>query len=261
MRVLLRVLPGVLCLGSMAMADAPLVYCKGAVCGEGGPRAYAYHVDSPGYPMMEFEVGTNYLKPEHYNNVLSPPGWRFTVEDKGMSHDHGGFTSHGRVSPGPCKCLTAGRVHWWTKDPQYAIESFTFGFDLRWNPEDLGWSLLTRREGPPPKFDTFTQSWDAAVGMGKGPLHGPSVPASANETIKKAKCKVKNGAVKKATVNVKNARPGEQYTCTLDTQQEITKKAKPSGKIRFKFAGDDAPPCGHNGATVRERYKSFDCSC
>ncbi len=257
----LRILVGAVCVASLAQADAPLVYCEGTACGGGGERAYTYPIDSASYPMMEFEVGTDDPNPRSYTNVLTPKGWSFKVLEEGMGHDHGGFTLHGRVSPGPCRCLTQGRVRWWTDDPQYAAESFTFGFDHKWRPEDVGWNLLTRREGPPPKFFRFREFWDAQVGTGAGPLHGPSAPSSGDLAIRKAKCKVRKGAVKKATVMVKNAGPNAEHRCTLHTGQELIKRSKNNGKLRFKFKGGNAPPCGSNGATVRERYKSFDCDC
>ena len=105
-----------------------------------------------------------------------PTGWSFAVEQVGMHHAHGVFTPHGELSPGPCWCLTAGSVHWWTDDPAYAVEFFTFGFDHEWAPEDAGWDLLTRREGPPPEYYEFHEDWEFIVGVYYGPLHGPSTP-------------------------------------------------------------------------------------
>jgi len=161
------------CLGSFAMADGPLIDCVGSACGGGGPTAYAYLVDSVSYPMMEFRVGTNDLDPAHYTNVLIPPGWQFAVEEVWMAHLHGVHTPHGEVSPGPCWCLTAGSARWWTDDPALAVEYFTFGYDHSWLSEDVGWELITRREGPPPEYYTFHEFWDNPVGCGAGPVHGP----------------------------------------------------------------------------------------
>jgi hypothetical protein len=160
-----------------AAADAPLVFCECTASGTHG-GAYAYHIDSGSYPMMEFVVGTNDLGPTNYSNIALPAGWHFNLEPFGMSHAHGVFTPHGEQSPGPCYCLTAGQARWWTDDPQYAIEFFTFAFDHPWPAEDVGWELHTRRPGPPPQWYTFTPFWDAPVGGGGGPLHGPYPPAS-----------------------------------------------------------------------------------
>ena len=175
MKTLLRMILvlAVSTLGSSAFADAPLIHCVGAGCGGIGPTAYAYDIDSASYPMMDFRIGTNDMNPAHYMNVLIPPGWSFAVEERPMSHLHGVHTPHGEVSPGPCWCQTAGSVHWWTENPEFAVEFFTFGYDHTWKPEDVGWSLLTRREGPPPSYYEFQPFWDAAVGMGMGPMHAP----------------------------------------------------------------------------------------
>jgi len=100
---------------------------------------------------------------------------RFAVEPVPMAHMHTTKTPHGRVSPGPCRCLTQGRVRWWANDPADAIEFFTFGFDHPWPSEDVDWILETRRENPPlpPELRTFRADWDAAVGWGYGPVHAP----------------------------------------------------------------------------------------
>ncbi len=163
----------VIALCAQVWADAPLVYCQ---CSQGeyhGPGHFAYPIDSASYPMMEFTVGTNDLIPSNYDNVLTPPGWNFAVEEVGMSHGHAVYAYHGQLSDGPCWCLTDGRARWWTDDPAHAVEFFTFGFDHPWVAEDVGWALTTRREGPPPEHFIFMEDWDAAVGSGAGPLHGP----------------------------------------------------------------------------------------
>ncbi len=159
--------------GSTAFADAPLIFCEGSGCGGSGPGTYAYPIDSGSYPMMDFRVGTNDLNPDHYTNTLIPRGWSFAVEERPMSHAEGVHTPHGDVSPGPCWCQTAGSVHWWTDDATLAVEFFTFGYDHPWKPEDVGWNLLTRREGPPISYYEFQPFWDAGVGTGMGPVHAP----------------------------------------------------------------------------------------
>ncbi|MFH1747196.1 MAG: hypothetical protein ABIG44_09160 [Planctomycetota bacterium] len=180
MKALVRVSLGILCLVVTVQADAPLIFCVGSGCGGDGSRVYAYEVDSVSYPMVEFTVGTNDLNPVHYTNVLIPPGWQFAVENVGMSHACGFCTPHGEISPGPCYSLTAGRVRWWTDNETQAVEMFTFGFDHGWGAEDVGWVLLTRREGPPPQYYTFFEFWDNPVGGGGGPVHGPYAPYPLN---------------------------------------------------------------------------------
>ncbi len=158
---------------SLVRADAPMVHCECAAGGGSGPTRYAYRVDSGSYPVMEFRVGTNDLERANYAAVMVPEGWSFDVEPNGAGHACGVRTPHGEVSSGPCFGLTLGTAVWSTKDPALAIEFFTFGYDHPWNCEDVGWTLETRREGPPPTYYTFHEHWDVAVGTGYGPLHGP----------------------------------------------------------------------------------------
>jgi hypothetical protein len=94
----------------------------------------------------------------------------------GLIHDCGFFTPPGQIAHEPCFSLTMATAHWWTDDPEHAVEVFTFGFNHPWPPEDVGWQLLTRRPGPPPEFYTFMPFWDAPVGTGEGPVHGPWPP-------------------------------------------------------------------------------------
>jgi hypothetical protein len=166
-------LVGIVASGSIAVADAPLVFCQ---CSQGefhGPRYYAYFVDAISYPMIEFRVGTNDLDPANYTNVTSPPGWQFAVEPTGLNHACGLFSYHGEPSLGVCDGITTGCLRWWTDDVAYAVELFTFEFEHPWRAEDVGWMLTTQRPGPPPEQDIFFEDWGNPVGMGCGPLHGP----------------------------------------------------------------------------------------
>jgi len=162
------------CLGLIGPKDAPLVYCNGWVFCGNGPRMYLYPIDSCSYPMMEFRVGTDDLNAANYTDVLIPEGWQFAVEEVGMNHACGLHAPYGELSAGPCYSLTLGSAHWWTDDPAYAVEFFTFGYDHPWPPEDTAWELITRREGPPPEYYVFHEFWDAPVATGMGPVHGPT---------------------------------------------------------------------------------------
>lgn len=174
MSLLAMAVPWLIGVGSLACADAPLIYCTGAESGGNGPTRYAYRVDAASFPMMEFQVPTSDLDRTNYTNMIMPPGWEFAVEQVPGSHAHKVKTPHGKVSPGPCRCLTAGSVRWWTEDPVLAVEFFTFGYDHPWVSEDVGWDLTTQRDGPPPTSFGFSERWDAPVGTGIGPVHGPS---------------------------------------------------------------------------------------
>ncbi len=162
--------------GASALADAPLVHCQSSANGEHG-GTYTYLVDAVSYPMLEFCVGTNDPDRERYSNVVVPPGWHFAVEPVGMAHAHGIYTPNGEVSPGPCYCLTTARVRWWTDDPAASVEYFSFSFDHPWAAEDVGWHLRCFRAEPPEYFGFF-EFWDALVGIGCGPLHGPYAPGT-----------------------------------------------------------------------------------
>ncbi len=154
-------------------ADAPQVLCTGSECGGSGPRQYAYEVDSADNPMTDFRIGTNDLHPGNYTNLLTPENWFFSVEQVRINHSHGNNTPHGEISPGPwCYCRTKGSVHWWTEDPALAVVSFTFGYDYFSTSYDVGWTLETQH-GEPPEVYTFYEDWQAPVGMGSGPVHGP----------------------------------------------------------------------------------------
>ena len=178
MRALLRIAAvlAACCLGSSASPDAPLIFCVGNHCGGDGLCEYAYLVDSVSYPIVEFRVGTSDLNMENYTNVLIPEGWYFEIVEHPMGHACGLHANHGEYSDGPCYSVTPGSAHWWTDDPEYAVEFFTFGFDHPWTSEDVSWEEITRREGPPPEYYTFYEWWDAPVGTGSGPVHGPYGP-------------------------------------------------------------------------------------
>ena len=130
-------------------------------------------------------------------------------------------------------------------------------FDLSWHTIDGG-GVMFSTGGAFELSGTIAQPDAGTVSGGAFELAGGFWPGggeggggcNGGESITKAKCKTRRGAVKKAIVLVKNGTPGEDYTATLDTGQELVKTAKKSGKAKFKFSGDDAPPCGANGVTV-----------
>ena len=73
----------------------------------------------------------------------------------------------------------------------------------------------------------------------------PPGGCNGKETIKKAKCKTKRGAVKKVIVLVKNGTPGEVYTATLTAANSSKRRprttARPSSPSRVTIAPDAAP--------------------
>ncbi len=162
------------CPALLARADVapPQVLCTGSENGGSGPRQYAYEVDADGFAITEFMVGTNDLNSDNYTNLLIPENWNFAIEQVGMAHAHGTKTPHGSISLGPCYCLTYGRVRWWTEDVTNAVGSFTFGYDHPWFSEDVGWGLSTPTTWMPWPPE-FYEHWQAPVGTGFGPVHGP----------------------------------------------------------------------------------------
>jgi hypothetical protein len=165
---------GLVCPAALASVGvAPMIHYIGSESGGAGPRQYAYDIDSAGHPMTEFQVGTNDLEIADYTNVLIPPNWQFAVESVHMGHIDDVSTPRGQVSPGPCRCLTRGSVRWWTDEPLSAVEAFVFGYDHPWSSEDVGWTLVTSPEDPMPNPYVLRENWDAPVGTGLGPVHGP----------------------------------------------------------------------------------------
>ena len=164
--------------GSPAWAGDPTVSCGCSQGGFHGPGHYEFALDSAGYPVWEFFVGTNDIDPANYTNVLIPPGWNFAIESWGFSQSYGSFTYHAYMPGTPSFGLTAGSAHWWTDDPACQIQSFTFGFDHPWVSQDVGWGLIVRWGGSPPDL-WFAESWEEPVGRGAGPLHGPGHAAEA----------------------------------------------------------------------------------
>jgi len=79
--------------------------------------------------------------------------------------------------------------------------------------------------------------------------------------IKKAKCNTKSAKVEKVIVVAKKATPRRDCTATLDTGQHLTRKVKSNGKVKFRFKGNNVPPCGPNGVMVCGKHKGFDCEC
>ena len=161
-----------------AFADEPLIYCQ---CNQGDyhrPGHYQYKVNATGFPMTSFSVGTNDPDPRNYENLSIPPGWHFAVEAVGLRYAFAHFSYHGDLSIGPDSLLTPARVHWWTDNPDHAIDSFVFAFDHPWIAEDVGWELRVMDRGSASEV-LYVEEWQAPAGSGAGPVHGPQAPSTA----------------------------------------------------------------------------------
>jgi hypothetical protein len=157
------------CFSSPAKAAYTVRY-EGKEAGGNSELRYAYLVEAKDeeYSIMEFRVGAADLTLANYTNIQIPDGWEFDVEDAVGLGRSGTCTPIGCTAE-PVKSLTPASIVWWTEDPKYAIDSFTFGFDHPWDAQDVGWRLITE------KPDTFNETWgkEAPVGLGDGPVHSP----------------------------------------------------------------------------------------
>ena len=149
-------------------AHAATVVCNGLESGGQGPTAYYYEVTlGPNEWMIDFQAGTDCLVPPHYGNWISPPGWGpvlFGLQER----DTDVKTPHGGLSPGPTGLCPAS-VLWTPLAGAGQINgpgTFFFGYDNDHPSHDVGWTV-TGLAVP------NSENWNAAVGMGAGPVHGP----------------------------------------------------------------------------------------
>jgi len=142
-------------------------------------------------------------------------------------------------------------------------------FEMNWSTVDGGGVInttggafaLSGTIGQPDAGDMSGGNFVLRGGFWPGVAAAGGGGCTGQETLKKAKCKTKQGVVTKLSVVVKNGSPGEIYTAVLDTGQSLDKKAKDNGTAKFVFKGGDAPPCGDNAVTVCDLRKAFNCGC
>ena len=161
------------------LAASPLVFYDGTEAGGIGPRDYTYILQADkDQPILELRVHTRDLSMDDYTDILIPDGWSFAIETSGLLHSGGVCTPIGDISPGASRARSIGQVRWWTDKPELAVVSFTFGFNLPWAAEDVGWRTQSAK-------DTFVEDWGTPVGEGTGPVHGPymAVPEPATLSL------------------------------------------------------------------------------
>jgi len=142
-------------------------------------------------------------------------------------------------------------------------------FEINWFTIDGGGVMdaaggpfvLSGTTGQPDAGDSAGGPFVLRGGFWPGTLGERGGGCTGRETISKAKCKIKQGAVNKLTVVVKGATPGENYTAVLDSGQTLDVKAKSKGTAKFVFKGGDKPPCGDNAVSVCDLRKTFRCGC
>ena len=192
MKKLLVVLFGLL-IAVAAFSQAPAsVICDGRDtlppwnCGPGGAAAnnYFYKITAPSQPpqevLLDIYVGTDDLNAANYTNVTMPPGWIFQVlaasppfYPNPLNH-YTGFTKKTFVSAGP-NGTCPGYVYWSCQ--QSPVPTGNFGYDHPWTGHDVGWEVDSQLPPyPPPGAITISvENWQAPIGMGYGPVHGPSL--------------------------------------------------------------------------------------
>ena len=170
----------VLCTAGSAPA-AVTVVCNGTAYGGTGPRDYWYEVTTTEeYDDFAFHVVTGDETVANYSNraaaVLGGGGWEWMTS--GLDYlcnlvGHGGpldihtpVTAHGGGPVTPNGTYT-GTVFWTVNGPLSA-GTYGFGYDNDTAPMDVSWVF-------DPGVGAATSSdWSKVVGMGKGPVHGPS---------------------------------------------------------------------------------------
>ncbi len=173
----------VLCTAGSAPAGITVV-CNGTECGGSGPRDYFYEVTTTQqYDGFVFNAGTADRDTGNYSNPLAAylvgANWVAMIDDPtpGGDYDvcfgygdqldiHSPMTAHGGgpVTPNGKSNMV---IAWFVNGPLPA-NTYGFGYDNDTDPIDVSWFFV---DGPPPDI---TSDWSKVVGMGLGPVHGPS---------------------------------------------------------------------------------------
>ncbi|MCE5323706.1 PEP-CTERM sorting domain-containing protein [bacterium] len=163
-RVLLPIIMLVLVVAAVpAFSFSASVLCQGNICGGGGIRNYQYDVSVADGLIYQFHVGTCDPNIADYSNILMPAGWSFNIYS--ILEDHADkFTPHGQISSADGYCQWCAV---WTDTTGQGIASATFGFDNPNSPHDVGWFINS---------SSAVENWSMPVGLGDGPVHGPTVP-------------------------------------------------------------------------------------
>lgn len=170
MRVTYLILILALALSVPALANGtPSVGCNGNICGGTGATNYEYNLSVTSGLIGQFHVGTDDGNIADYTNIVMPTGWSFILT-VGAPLD-GAFTPHGSIGivSGNCPLYAT-----FTAAEGYELSSLTLGFDNPYGPHDVGWE--THLNDPQTGYWQQFENWQAPVGGGTGPVHGPTVP-------------------------------------------------------------------------------------
>ncbi|MEN6357059.1 MAG: PEP-CTERM sorting domain-containing protein [Armatimonadota bacterium] len=163
-RVLLSIVMLVLIVAAVpAFSFSASVLCQGNICGGIGVRDYQYEVTVTDGLIYQLHVGTCDPNLQDYFNILMPAGWSFNIYS--IIEDHADtFTPHGQIS------TPTGSCQWcavWTDTTGQGVANAVFGFDNPNSPHDVGWFINS---------SAAVENWSMPVGLGDGPVHGPTVP-------------------------------------------------------------------------------------
>jgi hypothetical protein len=146
------------------------IKCNGTICGGTGGMAnrhYVYEVIpiNASNPVDTVEIGTDMSNTNFYSQFVLPTGWTlvgtFAIP---RAHDIP-FTAHGNVTASGGQCTHILRF----QGPQQTA-SFEIGFNvLDAIPHDVSWKALDNAGAT----SRGTSSYSFALGLGRGPVHGP----------------------------------------------------------------------------------------
>lgn len=171
MRITYLILALSLALAVPALGTGTLsVGCNGNICGGTGATAYEYNLSVTEGAIGQFHVGTDDGNIADYTNIVMPTGWTFNLF--AAEPYHGDYTPHGSIG------TINGQCSWYAtftaSSPTYELSSVTLGFDNPYGPHDVGWE--THLNDPQTGYWQQFENWQAPVGGGTGPVHGPTVP-------------------------------------------------------------------------------------
>ena len=174
----------VLCTAGSATAGITVV-CNGSACGGTGPRDYWYEVTTDQqYDSFALNIITGDGTVANYSNTtaatLVEGVWEAMDSADYLCNLFGFFggtppihtpvTAHGGGPVAPNGSCT--RAIFWTVNGPLSAGTYGFGYNNDTDPMDVGWLFESLTDGDP-NLGIYAD-WSKVVGMGKGPVHGPS---------------------------------------------------------------------------------------
>lgn len=154
---------------SEAMPPPPLpvvkILCDGnnSCCAGIGPTNYFYRVQLPSggaVQVTRIDIGTDNANINNYSGWIEPLGWTHQILAAPANQpDRLGCVPHGTVVSPTGNSQSIVRF---SGPPQ--TSNFTLGFDIAQAAHEVTWKASTGNQA----------DWTKAVGLGPGPVHGPS---------------------------------------------------------------------------------------